>query len=348
MNLDNSEQIEEMDPQGMVEDLDTFPDQCREAVSIGEEIRLPFDLEKFDRALVTGMGGSAIVGDLLSRLLDFPVETNRGYHLPKTARPDDLLIAVSYSGNTEETLSALRDGQRRGMRSLCLSTGGKMESYCSRRSVSLVKIPTGHQPRASTGYMLFPLLKLFDEAGLAGTIDFPRLLDEIEGMTDSWNSSVPTERNEPKKLAEAFAGKVPIIYGTKGNTRVVAYRWKTQINENAKQPAFWNVFPELNHNETVGYQLGSELMDNGKVVMLKNGLDLEKNELRMEIMEDIFRDEGIDYGLARAPKGDKFSKVIGQVYFGDYFSVYLALLNEVDPSPVKLIENFKSRLKKKG
>lgn len=348
MNLDSSGKIKEMDPQGMVEDLDTFPDQCKEAVSIGEEIKLPYDLKEFDRALVTGMGGSAIVGDLLARLLGFPVETNRGYHLPETARPDDLLIAVSYSGNTEETLSALKDGQRRGMESLCLSTGGKMEKYCNRESIPLVKIPTGHQPRASTGYMLFPLLKLFDRAGLAGTIDFAQLNEEIEGMADSWNSSVPTEKNGPKKLAEEFVGKVPIIYGTKGNTRAVAYRWKTQINENAKQPAFWNVFPELNHNETVGYELGSELMSNGKVITLKNGLELERNELRMKIMEELFTDKGIDYAIARAPEGNKFTKIIGQVYFGDYFSVYLALLNQVDPSPVELIESFKTRLKEEG
>ncbi|MFB6290840.1 MAG: bifunctional phosphoglucose/phosphomannose isomerase [Candidatus Bipolaricaulia bacterium] len=348
MILDNEKEIEELDPQGMVNDLDTFPEQCKEAVSLGEEVEVPFDLNDFDRALVTGMGGSGIIGDLLSRLLDFPVESNRGYHLPKTARPDDLLIAISYSGNTEETLSALRDGRRRGMNTVCLSTGGKMEDYCARESVPLIKIPVGHQPRASTGYMLFPLLKLLDRAGFAGAVDFDRLLENIEALAESWNSSVPSEDNGPKKLAREFAGKVPIIYGTKRNTRVVAYRWKTQINENAKQPAFWNVFPELNHNETVGYQLGSDLMENGKAIMLKNGLDLERNELRMEIMESLFEDENIDYSLARAPKGDKFTRILGQIYFGDYFSVYLALLNEVDPSPVELIESFKSRLKRAG
>lgn len=348
MNLDNTDEIEELDPQGMVEDLDTFPEQCREAVSIGEEIQVPFELTEFDRVMVTGMGGSAIVGDLLARLLDLPVKTNRGYNLPKAAGTEDLLIAVSYSGNTEETLSALKDGRRRGMNALGLTTGGKMESYCARESIPLVKIPTGHQPRASTGYMLFPLLKLFEKAGFAGTIDLEKVVDRIEELADSWNSSVPTESNEPKRLAEEFEGKVPIIYGTKGNTRVVAYRWKTQINENAKQPAYWNVFPELNHNETVGYQLGSDLMKNGKVITLKNGLELERNELRMKIMEDIFTDEGIDYSIAQAPQGNKFVKIIGQVYFGDYFSVYLALLNEVDPSPVELIEDFKARLKKEG
>ncbi len=347
MILDDGERVKELDPQGMVEDLNTFPEQCREAVTIGEETELPFSLREFDRAVVTGMGGSGIVGDILARLLDFPIIPNRGYNLPKTARKDDLLIAISYSGNTEETLSGLRDGLRRGMSTLCLSTGGKMEDFCATRSIPLVKIPTGHQPRASTGYMLLPLLELFNEAGLSGALELDRLNDSIAEMTEDWNSSVPLEKNPVKKLAREFKGRIPIIYGTKGNTRAVAYRWKTQVNENAKQPAFWNVFPELNHNETVGYELGSELMEKGKVITLRNGLELERNELRMEIMEDLFEEEGIDYSLVRAPEGDKFSKIIGQIYFGDYFSVYLALLNDVDPSPVNLIESFKSRLKER-
>jgi len=348
MILDEPNEINELDPQGMVEDLDTFPEQCREAVSIGAEKDLPFAIDGFDRIVVTGMGGSAIVGDILSRLIDLPVMTNRGYYLPDSVDGSDLLLAISYSGNTEETMSALRDGLRRGMNSVCLSTGGKMEDFCRERSLPLVKIPTGHQPRASTGYMLFPLLKLFSEAGLAGTVDFEALLQDIEELKEKWNSTVKTKKNPAKKLAKEFTGKVPIIYGTKGNTKVVAYRWKTQINENAKQPGYWNVFPELNHNETVGYELGSQIMENGKAIMLKNGLELERNQLRMEIMEDLFEDEGIDYSLVRAPDGDKFTRVIGQIYFGDYFSVYLALLNDVDPSPVELIESFKKRLKEAG
>jgi len=348
MILDELDEINELDPQGMVEDLDTFPEQCREAVSIGADKDLPFDLDGFDRIFVTGMGGSAIVGDILSRLIDLPVMTNRGYYLPNSVNENDLLLAISYSGNTEETLSALRDGLRRGMSTVCLSTGGKMEEFCRERSLPLVKIPTGHQPRASTGYMLFPLLKLFSRAGLAGTVDFDNLLKDIEELKEKWNSTVKTTKNPAKKLAKEFKGKVPIIYGTKGNTEVVAYRWKTQINENAKQPGYWNVFPELNHNETVGYELGSQIMENGKAIMLKNGLELERNQLRMEIMEDLFEDEGIDYSLVRSPGGDKFTRVIGQIYFGDYFSVYLALLNDVDPSPVELIESFKKRLKEAG
>lgn len=348
MVLDDKNNIAELDPEGMIEDLDTFPSQCEEAVSIGRKKELPFDFEEFDRVVVTGMGGSGIVGDLLSRLVDLPVDSNRGYYLPGKTRSDDLLIAVSYSGNTEETLSALRDGLRRGMKVVCLSTGGKMVDFCRRESVPLIQIPTGHQPRASTGYMLFPLLEIFDEAGLAGTLDLDKLIEEIKNLAETWNSEVETKDNPPKRLAREFKRKIPIVYGTKGNTEVVAYRWKTQINENAKQPGFWNVFPELNHNETVGYELGSELMENGKVIMLKNGMELERNKLRMEIMEDLFSDEGIEYSVVRAPEGDKFTRIIGQIYFGDYFSTYLALLNQVDPSPVRLIESFKSRLKEDG
>ncbi|MFP4135806.1 MAG: bifunctional phosphoglucose/phosphomannose isomerase [Candidatus Acetothermia bacterium] len=348
MILDEIEEVRELDPQGMVEDLDTFPEQCEEAVAIGRETSLPFGLKEFEKVVVTGMGGSAIVGDILARLIDLPVVTNRGYYLSDSANPDELLIAVSYSGNTEETLSALQDGLRRGMKSVALSTGGKMEGFCRERSVPLIKIPTGHQPRASTGYMLFPLLTLFSEAGFAGTLDLEDLLSEVSRLKEKWQSKRRAEDNPAKKLAREFQGKVPIIYGTKGNTEVVAYRWKTQINENAKQPAYWNVFPELNHNETVGYELGSEIMENGKAITLKNGLEIERNELRMEIMEDLFEDEGIDYSIVRAPSGDKFARIIGQIYFGDYFSTYLALLNGVDPSPVKLIESFKDRLKEAG
>ncbi|MFW6111439.1 MAG: bifunctional phosphoglucose/phosphomannose isomerase [Candidatus Bipolaricaulota bacterium] len=348
MVLDDKRRMGELDPEGMIEDLDTFPSQCEEAVSIGREKELPFDFDRFDRVVVTGMGGSGIVGDLLSRLVDLPVDSNRGYRLPKRTRSDDLLIAISYSGNTEETLSALRDGLRRGMRVVCLSTGGKMEDFCRRELVPLVKFPTGHQPRASTGYMLFPLLKIFDKAGLAGTVDLYGLIEKIRDLAETWNSGVETKDNPPKRLAREFEGKIPIIYGTKGNTEVVAYRWKTQINENAKQPAFWNLFPELNHNETVGYELGSELMEKGKVIVLKNGMELERNRLRMEIMEELFSDEGIEYSVVKAPEGDKFTRIIGQIYFGDYFSTYLALLNRVDPSPVRLIESFKSRLKEAG
>lgn len=345
MILDDEEEMKELDPEGMLEDLNTFPEQCTEALSIGADLDLPVDLASFSRVIVTGMGGSAISGDLLARLLDLPVVTNRGYTLPRYVDNDDLLVAISYSGDTEETLSALEDGLSRGMNVICLSTDGLLEEYCSQRSLPRIKMPTGHQPRASTGYILFPLLEMFRRANYAGTLDTQGLIEDLGNMRDNWSSSVKIRDNKPKEIAAEFQGKVPIVYGTQSNTEAVAFRWKTQVNENAKQPAFWNVFPELNHNETVGYELLNTLMDNAKVILLKNDFDRQCNVNRMEIMQEIFDAEKIDYEVVSAPQGDKYTEVLGQVYFGDYFSVYLAMLNEVDPSPVRLIEDFKKKLK---
>ncbi|MBS3813039.1 bifunctional phosphoglucose/phosphomannose isomerase [Candidatus Bipolaricaulota bacterium] len=345
MILNDTLKMKEMDPQGMLEDLDGFPEQCQEAVSIGRELDVPLDISQYDRLIVTGMGGSAIAGNLLERLVDLPVITNRGYKLPNYVTGDDLLLGISYSGNTEETLAALEDGISRGMKAACLTTGGKMERLCNREAVPLIKIPTGHQPRASTGYILFPLLELLREEGLAGTLDLDGLIDDLTEMREAWGSEVGLEDNASKRLAEEFDGKVPIIYGTKYNTEAVAYRWKTQVNENAKQPAFWNVFPELNHNETVGYEMTDTLMENGKALILTNGFDSSRNEKRMRIIQEIFEGEGIPFAKNVAPQGDKFTEILGQVYFGDYFSVYLALLNGSDPSPVRLIEDFKKKLK---
>ncbi len=345
MILNDLLRMKEMDPQGMLEDLDGFPEQCEEAVSIGRELDLPFEISEFDRLVVTGMGGSAIAGDLLERLIDPPVITNRGYKLPNFVGRDDLLLAISYSGNTEETLSSLQDGISRGMKAVCLSTGGEMERLAGQEALPLIKIPTGHQPRASTGYILFPLLELYRQAGLAGTLDLHELLARFVEMRDSWGSEVDVNNNPTKKLADEFAGKIAIIYGTKYNTEAVAYRWKTQVNENAKQPAFWNVFPELNHNETVGYEMTDTLMETGRALILTNDFDLSRNEKRMRIIQEIFEAEEVPFSTNVAPEGDKFVEILGQVYFGDYFSVYLALLNEVDPSPVRLIEDFKKKLK---
>jgi len=345
MILDDEEKMKELDPEGMLEDLDTFPEQCAEALSIGADLDLPVDLTGLGRVIVTGMGGSAISGDLLARLLDLPVVSNRGYMLPRYVDSDDLLVAISYSGNTEETLSALEDGLSRGMDVICLSTGGLLEDFCFQRDLPMIKIPTGHQPRASTGYILFPLLEIFRRANFAGTLDTQSLIEALESMRDDWNSSVEVRHNKPKEIAKEFRDKIPIIYGTKFNTEAVAFRWKTQVNENAKQPAFWNVFPELNHNEIVGYELHNTLLDNAKVVLLRNDFDIERNVNRMEIMQEIFDAEKIDYEVVKAPRGDKYTGILGQVYFGDYFSVYLAMLNKVDPSPVRLIEDFKKKLK---
>lgn len=348
MKIDDSSFIHKADSEGMLEDLATFPEQCREAIEIGRDHDLPIRDIDDRQVYVVGMGGSAIIGDLLNRLVDIPVRVTRNYTLPASAQPGDLLIAVSYSGNTEETLSGLRDGVNRGLTVLCLSTGGKMQQYCTTQNIQFVSIPAGHQPRASTGYMLFPLLQMFKEAGITGPVNFDQVIDKFEALSDEWRAETQLASNKAKNLANTLKGRLPLIYGTADNTEVVAYRWKTQINENAKQPATWNVFPELNHNETVGYELMTKIAQNSTVVLLKNGLEHNRNSLRMDIIEEIFEEENVDFETVSAPQGDKYTKILGQMYLGDFVSTYLALLNKVDPSSVKLIESFKQKMKEQG
>lgn len=343
--LNDLDRISELDEEGMIDDLESFPDQCREAYDLGRDFCFAGDLTSRRRVVVAGMGGSAIVGDLLNSLLNCEVLVSRSYRLPPYLTPNDLLVCVSYSGNTEETISSMRDGLHRGLKTICISTGGKMERICRNNGVPLISIPSGMQPRASTGYMLFPLLSIFEKAGFIGNYDFKRTFQLLDKLAAQWGKRVSVEDNEAKKLARDLKGRIPLIYGTVGNTDVVAYRWKTQFNENAKQFAFYNEFPELNHNETVGYETNKKLLPGGYALLLTNGYELSRNKLRIKIMQQIFEEEEVDFRVVEGPGGDKLGSILGHVYLGDFVSVYLAFLNGVDPSPVRLIERFKQKMK---
>lgn len=347
MEKGSLEEPEKLDEEGMLDDLDGFPDQVGEAVDLAKDLDGIPDLGGAKKVCVTGMGGSAIVGDLLDYFIEPETLVNRGYDLPAPLAENDLLIVVSYSGNTEETLSATEEGYENGLDLICISTGGQLEEFCEKRELPFISIPGGCQPRASTGYMLFPLVELFRKEGLAEDFDYGSLLSALERKKDKYGTNSKTEENPAKRLAKELKGRIPLIYGTKKNNGTVAYRWKTQFNENAKQPAFWNVFPELNHNETVGYQLSDRLMDNVFVLMLKNGLEGERNSVRIEVMKEILEDRDIPYRVVENPKGDRFERILGQMYLGDYVSTYLALLNGKDPSPVNLIEKFKKKMRKR-
>ena len=341
------EEPQRLDREGMLDDLDNFPRQVEEAIEIGKESKGIIDGYNFDNVCVTGMGGSAIVGDLLSKFIYPRTIVNRSYSLPEGIEKKDLLIAVSYSGNTEETLSALREGLEKDMSIVCISTGGKLKDLCEENLLPFVQIPKGYQPRASTGYMLFPLLEIFLSQGLAKDYDRGRLITRLKELSELYGSDKTLENNPAKQLSVDLYGKVPLVYGTEKNTKAVSYRWKTQFNENSKQPAFWNVFPELNHNETVGYELSNTLMGNAIVLILKNGLENERNELRIEVMKKILKENDITFRIIENTEGESIERIIGQIYYGDYVSNYLALLNEEDPSPVELIEKFKKEMKTK-
>lgn len=341
--------LEKYDKNGMLDRLAQFPNQCKEALKLGQSFELHKDYKKreYTHLITTGMGGSGITGSLLKRMLSLPVFVNRGYRLPKFSSSNDLLIAISYSGNTEETISSLNRGLERGMKAILISSGGELKRIAHDLKLPLVQIPKGLQPRAALGYLFLPLLQLLRQLELIklNESNLAELLETMEKSSSRLGKDTAEGENPAKNLARKLYGRVPLIYGTSKNTEVVAQRWKTQFNENSKQPAYYNVVPELNHNELVGFT-NKDLLPNGRVIFLRNSYDLDRNEKRISIMKSMFVEMRVSFEEIEAYGESELSQIFSQIYFGDFTSVYLALLNQVDPTPVEIIEDFKKRMAK--
>ena len=222
-----------------------------------------------------------------------------------------------------------------------------MEEIARTREIRLLKIPSGYQPRAAMGYLALPLLIALSRIGLLKEIgSCEDLLGGLGKIRTRCTYTVPTDENPAKQLARTLSGRIPLIYGTVNNTDLIAMRWKTQINENAKQPAFWNVFPELNHNEILAL-VKADLFADQFILLLKNDYDRPENRTRMEIMMALFERDKVPFTEVKAEGESELAQVLSQIYLGDYVSYYLALLNKVDPTPVVLIEEFKQALAKR-
>ena len=305
------------------------------------------------------MGGSAIGGDLLRATfepwLTCPVTVVRDYHLPAYVGPDTLVIAASNSGNTEETLSAY--AHRRGAHGapiLAVTTGGKLDELAESDGVPLIKLPaTGMQPRAAVGYAFVPLVVAAVRLGLLPD-SVMRDIDEGAGVLltvrNALGPDVPPASNPAKQLANAWVGKLPFIYGSQAERGVVAYRWKTQINENAKALALANVFPELNHNETVGWsgthgQAGVE--KHLSVVILRDRTEPAHIVRRVELTKELLADRHVHIDESWSTGSSALARTMSLVYTGDFASCYLALAYGEDPTPVKAIDWLKQQLSKK-
>ncbi|MCX7750863.1 MAG: bifunctional phosphoglucose/phosphomannose isomerase [Candidatus Bipolaricaulota bacterium] len=325
-----------VDRSGMGEVLRRFPRQCREGLELGRAVdAAPF--AGFRRVVALGMGGSGIAGALLSSLVPIEVVAVRDYRLPPWVGEESLVVALSYSGDTEETLAAFRGARGRTGQLLAVTSGGKLGRLCAHEGIPWIEIPKGYQPRAALGYLLFPLLGLFENLGLAP--DLTEALEVLEAMAEELSS----EASEALGLAQALAGRVPLVYGA-GATAPVAYRWKTQLNENAKTPAFWAELPELCHNEVVAYELQGKHLPQGTVVFLRTGHDHPRVALRIEILKELLQARGLPW-LEVAGRGESpAAQVLSLLYLGDWTSYGLALLYGVDPTPVAIIRELKDRL----
>lgn len=319
-----------LDSQNMLEVIEKFPMQCREALELprGESIS-----EEFDKIIVTGMGGSAIGGDLLKSYLHqtkIPVFVNRNYKMPEFVDEKSLVFAVSYSGNTEETLSAVKDALEKKAKVIGVTSGGKLADMCEK----IIKVPTGYQPRAALGYLFLPMLGLLHNSGVVNV--------KNSELNEALN--ILKKKEEFKENAEALAKKlkekIPIIYSSE-LLAPVAYRFKTQINENAKLPAFNNVFSEMNHNEINAFKGMDRKFT---AILIKDIHDNKRIQKRMKICQEIM-EERVDVEEINVQGEHLLARLFSPIYMGDLTSYYMAILNRTDPSPVEVIERLKQALK---
>lgn len=348
-DLDKAEGLRRLDTTGMFAALEGLPVQCAEAWDLAERVELP-EVEAISNIVVTGLGGSAIGGDLLrvyaAGRISVPVTVNRNYVLPEFVGPDTLVFAVSYSGNTEETLSAYGEARARGASIIAVTAGGRLGEMARKDGVPVISVPGGMAPRAATGFLFIPTLRVLQRLGVlaseAGEIN--EVVDLLKEMRKNLGPETPEERNLAKQVARKLHNKIPVIWGSAGTTEVVAQRWKGQINENAKAPAYWNVLPELNHNEIVGFQFPLEILKKIHVVILRDERDHPRVHKRIEITKGVIKDVSGGYTEIWASGRGTLSRLYSLIYTGDYASVYLAALYGVDPGPVKVIDYLKKEL----
>lgn len=350
INLDSFELIKSIDKSGMLSVVEGFPAQCREAAGIGDSIEIGLDCSSLRSVIVLGMGGSGIGGDILKAVLKnelkLPVFVNKTYELPEFVNDKSLVFAVSYSGNTEETLSGFDEAVKRKAKIIAITSGGELAERAERLNYPIVKIPTGFQPRAALGYLFFPMLNMFSKTGLIKnkSDDINQTIDLLDKVLIDCASLNPLVENKAKQLAADLFNQIPVIYGSDDLTGVSALRWKCQLNENSKIPSFSHIFPELNHNEIVGWEKLEELNKRFSLVFLRDQNDHPGLTKRMDITKQLLA-ENVGNIYEIWAKGDsKLSRIFSLIYFGDFVSVYLALLYKVDPTPVERITLLKNKL----
>jgi len=342
--------MQRLDTQGMLDLLCCFPQQCEEAWGMGESF--PLSRVFFQNVLFLGMGGSAIGGDLTRSLLEeeasFPIVVNRSYRLPAFVNAKSLVFAVSYSGNTEETLSAYQAARQKKAKLIAISSGGKLLEYARRDRVPHLSLPSGLPPRTALGYLFFVpyvILRRLSRFSL-GKSEFEEMLKTLNTLRGKVvGPEVPLSKNVSKQIALRLKGKIPAIHGGVQRIDAVVSRWRTQLAENSKQLSWNHLYPELNHNEIVGWREPKSLLRHLVILLLRDSEDHERIKRRMEITKALIRQEsGVETIEVWSTGRGHLSRLFSLIYVGDFVSFYLAMLNRVDPTPVERIERLKKKL----
>jgi glucose/mannose-6-phosphate isomerase len=349
------EDVARLDPAGMLGAIAELPRQLTAGYAVARAAlagAVAADGGRPDGLVVCGMGGSAIGADLTLACLPglpVPAAVVRGYGLPAWAGRETLVVAASYSGQTEETLACAGAAVERGCRPVCVASGGALTALADEHGLLLVRVPGGGQPRAAVGYLTAPLLAAVEAAGLASGV--AAQVDEAAALLRAGNERFAPERpagdgpgdNTAKALAHRARGRQLVVYGA-GLTAPVARRWKGQVNENAKAPAFWNELPELDHNELMGWTSLPDVAASTLAVFLDDPRADPRLARRADLTAAELEARGLAVERLAAHGESPLARLFSLVQLGDYMSFYLALLYGVDPTPVQAIQDLKARL----
>jgi glucose/mannose-6-phosphate isomerase len=352
VNLDDVQAIAKLDSEDVLGAAERFAEQCREAWAIGRAARDLPDGAGVESVVVFGMGGSGISGDVVQALVEprlgVPWRTIKGYGpMPEWVGRNTLVFLVSYSGDTEETLAAFEEVHARGARAVVVSSGGRLAELATGYGMAHVQIPGGLQPRASLGFLALPVLAILVEIGLVPDCsdDVEEAVARLADISKTCGRDVPVEENLAKQLATSLSQRVPVVYGGSGIGEVVAYRFKCDLNEYAKSPAFAASLPEMNHNELEAY--GSANAASRKdfvVVMLRDAGDHERIAIRFGIIKRLIESSGSDVIEVHSQGISPLARMLTLFMLIQLTAIYAGLINDVDPGPVLVIQNLKQQL----
>ncbi len=350
--LDNLEQLRALDPANMYNRIFDFPEQMSDALTISQKWHVSSkDIAGVRNIVVVGMGGSAIGGDLvrsyLAGRLMVPFVVCRNYQLPEFVDDETLVIASSYSGNTEETLAAVDDALGRKAMLVAMTTGGMLSEVARLNGIPCLMLPQGLQPRAALGYSFVPLLVLMEKLGFIkdAAKDINSTIEWLKHERELHIEDLPASDNAAKFVATHVHGKIPIIYCGPTLTDSVGVRWKGQLCENSKALAFANQYAEFNHNELVGWSEALKpIAKHLIVIQLHDSDDHPRIKRRMDIVRELIEKLGVPVIEIESTGETPLQRMFSLIQYGDFVSYYLAILNGVDPTPVDAIEQLKKAL----
>ncbi|MFB3896988.1 MAG: bifunctional phosphoglucose/phosphomannose isomerase [bacterium] len=347
--FDNIQKVESIDQSNMFSLLYNLPEQCEAAVAIGEKAEVG-KVNNIQNILFAGLGGSAISGDLLQNYLShelaIPLVVNRNYNLPSFVDHSTFFIASSYSGDTEETLSAYNQAKEKRARILCITSGGNLAAMAKEDGFPVIIIPPGLPPRTAIGYSFFPALLVL--SGQKFIQDKKEEIAEaialLRKLREQYAREIAIEQNVAKQIASRLFGKFAVIYASGDKFDSIVTRWRCQINENSKCLANSQVLSELNHNEIVGWEVLKDFMNKMQVILIRDKEDHPQIQKRFQITRDLIHDYA-DGVTDIWTQGDSLlARLWSVIYLGDFVSYYLAILNGVDPTPVDKIDFLKKKL----